>query len=318
MKVTWFGHSKFRLRSSFWIIIEALLLLPDAWARPRVALLTSIATNGEGATAELARAEFEFTDAFRENYELVTQVLANQRDLFQVLTDPTVKGVIWVSHSSAGQCAPDQLGLHPMILDYLGFDVSPIFRTVRPHLRFLGVVGCHSFLALSRIHQVENWELKYPDLQIQGFQGQIELLSGLRAVISEGKKHLLPAQVSAPDEHSRTLEPGLKVRIERDIEQEDGDKNLLAPSARVLLGRTILGVFPSSVKKELQWLDLELPSELASTPFQLVVELGANAKPPADLNLSLGAFRIRSSDFKDGRWSQKQSRSKAALNWLPF
>src|SRR5690606_17770714 len=72
---------------------------------------------------------------------------ADQEDLYQVMTDPSVDVLFWVSHAGFTTLGGKQyqgLGAQNVIIDSRGDNVAPLFQLVNPNLKFLGIIGCNT------------------------------------------------------------------------------------------------------------------------------------------------------------------------------
>ena len=94
---------------------------------------------------------------------------ATARDLRKALDGPDSAVVMWMGHGSrtAANGALDASGLIP---DAERVDVAPLFKSVHPNVRWLGIVGCYSNGILSRF-RADGFYRFNPVLHLEGSDG---------------------------------------------------------------------------------------------------------------------------------------------------
>ncbi|MCM2276945.1 MAG: hypothetical protein NDJ89_02575 [Oligoflexia bacterium] len=203
------GSVRSSVRSLFIFALAFLATRAEAApARPVVALLTSVSTpriwyrpRSWQLPAEL---EKRFRQAYgKSGYELRVYHGAGPRELAEVLQDPAIRGVFWVSHSGSDASTDGEPAQwDDTILDLHGNDVKEVFQRIHPGIRWLGIVGCNS-AAIFETFRSEGFYRDNRLLRIQAFDARIDALPGFAFSLNESVTELGDPVRSQVDQEAR-------------------------------------------------------------------------------------------------------------------
>jgi hypothetical protein len=188
---------------------------------------------------------------------------ADQYDLWSTLQDPTVVGVVWVSHG-AGAFSGAGVGSEGALVDYQAFNVLPALQGIHPNLRFLGVVGCKSQEALEAYLRNHGVYQRNPKLVFQGFEGTIDARQGLHTLMPQAMEVLDQPSVKSGFRGACPVESGYGIRVRRQIShgyasQAEAETDLNSrpvrrriPALRVQQRDQVLHIFPPAWNGALQ------------------------------------------------------------------
>jgi hypothetical protein len=269
----------------------------------------------------LSEYEARFNDFFTpKGFEVVTNRKANLHDLRQALLFSNASAVFWVSHASLAQCSITEMGTPPLIVDFLGFDVSSAMREFSPSVRFFGIVGCNSNDAIQRLEAQYKIAKNYPDLKILGTSSSIEINEGIDFFTRESLSYLslpLPVMHSQQEGHSEGL---IQIDVVRRIPAHLLSKSepIFLPAVSLEIGTRTLVTFPPIIDpKMVQNATVELPKSLLETGKGRISSFYVNAgnmSAFATTPISLGIFEFHWSleAYKHGTWLPRL-RSNGAL-----
>jgi hypothetical protein len=217
----------------------------------------------------------EFAD---QPFKIKTIHYAKQDDLWKVLHDPENIAVFWVSHGGYEPSNIVGISDFAVVVDEFGYDLAPIFNSVHPHLRFLGIIGCLT-------QKVVNFKPN-PLIDVMTFDIKTNPMSGLEKAIARSKVVLRPELLSVKPEIYCHEKKFLPVVISRTIPQDE--TNLRHPPVRIMQKDRVLGVFPTGFPGDIQFLEVELE---AGKSLNLSVSAGSNPMLKTD-EISLGKFEF--------------------------
>lgn len=283
-----------------WLLLSCPLL---ASAKEKIVLVTAIDFWSTGPaytqwyykeyTTKLEKVfKEQFSDA---KYDLQFKHFANQYDVWQILRSSENAAVFIMAHG--GQTTnilnPSQTK-ESVIVDRVGFDMTPIFQGVNPRLRFLGMLGCYSEGTAEKI--------KSETLVVQGVQHKIltyNWIPTLEEMIKTSRKIIDQPRPTTGNACKKSL--GYELEIRRKISLSDLDK--ASPAVRVKVGKKVLGVFPPANPGDESILKVFIPAasgELQNQNFKIVLTTGAQASITRD-DLNLGDFEFHPS-WENAHW----------------
>jgi hypothetical protein len=240
----------------------AFIATPDAKADGKVVLLSSFGSKGK----EL-RLENKLEKIFHRNLgtEFVTKTIhnADQEILFRELNDPSNQAVFWVSHagfqkSRRQKKAEIKSGIapSPMILDYRGDDVSPVFKKNHPNLRLLAVMSCNVDQILFNLETANFLS-----------HGKVSGPNTLKKAISKFKK--LDTHSRDHQDHKLITEPTAQARltIQRAL-PNDAPLNSIR-SLRIMQDGKLLGIIPASLPGETIETDIRMDPQMILKPTEI-------------------------------------------------
>lgn len=269
-----------------WLAFAIFLTIIGERSEAKVVLLTSFEKTREQKIVE---------NSFRKNIkakngqnsvevEIINQ--ATQWELFQVLQDPTLEGIFWVSHGLTAPTPVPGSRILPKLLDYRGDNVAPVFSLASPRLNFLAIIGCNSAAILADI-------------------GVHEMVRG-RSYVSTDRHASATSEIQKAINAFRTLPPQAtpdeilrprfgSLRITRSI-PGDADPARLR-SIRIVVGGQVVGVMAAPIPGTQRE---ELFSVTAGNGFEVKLESGENIQDPKGLGV-WGDVSVDSRDIR-GHW----------------
>lgn len=239
------------------LIIVTLLITPNAQAdQQKIVLLTSI--NTRSLTSIFGKSYFKsyvpkLEEYFRRKFESSRYIIeivnqADQFHLWSALHDPRNVAVFWISHASAGPSGAGSQALISthQVLDYHGFEVTPIFEKVHPNLRFLAVIGCFTESAVGKLPTTSEIDqtIDRPYLRVFTFNHKIEARKGLKQAIAQAKNILDIPEIRLGYPSQCTTDPGYQVQVTRYF--NPAVPTAVRPAARIMMGPIALDAFPKS------------------------------------------------------------------------
>lgn len=117
----------------------------------------------------------KFNDGYsNQNFEVEVSFYPDRFTLWNTLTSPDYVAVFWIGHGSNGKEAK--------LYDGDGFDITELFSTYHPNLRYLALIGCYSKKAFGPLKRkiVKN----NPKLKIINFEDKIQMHESIDLAIS--------------------------------------------------------------------------------------------------------------------------------------
>lgn len=210
--------------------------------------------------------EYEVTSAVgNRDFNVIFKHKANSFDLWEALHFPFNVGVIWISHGEKPQFKLKK----PILADYTGANVEPLFKDIHPNLRFLGIVGCYA----ESIFKNQSFGLTHPGLTVF-FPDRCGLvtLKDLAETVDQALTQLDRDEIKNGFESNCPERVGLKARLHRSVPlpaiqaQIQGQVPALPPPPVLILSQNkILGVLPATSESNI---DVFFP--LAGTQTRVV------------------------------------------------
>lgn len=291
-----------------------------AYAKPKVALMTSIQIREfiQNLSSE-KKIEFERSlDGFPTYFEMLEAQVktyfpselydaeffhnVDQYQVAQVLQSP-YDALFWLSHG--GFCpSRSPSDVSEGIVDRLGFNITPLFLTLNPATRFVGVVSCGSKFIFDKLFELFDFPIP-PQAKWKTFETKVDGKPGLLAVLEAGKTELDRAAREPLATSSPTLIPlvssgsGLFVQIVRECvlapeqqEQALGSAEFIFPALRVESdsGFPIMTLPSCRLGERVEATGWLRSSESSGS---LVVQTGSRFLP-APFEIAMGEFKVTS------------------------
>ncbi len=235
---------------------------------------------------------------------------ADQYDLWSALQDPTVVGVIWVSHG-AGASGTGGIGSEGALVDYQAFNVLPALQGIHPNLRFLGVVGCKSQDALDAYLRNHGVYARNPNLVFRGFEDVVDARQGMHTIMPIALEALDAPAVVGGFQGACPVERGYGIRVQRTVSNGYEDQNDLdasprrrrIPAMRVQIRDRVLHIFPPAWNgaRQVRTVNVSLPEATVSAlELKFLSNVGENYWRP-DRPLEVGTLSIMA-PWTGGLW----------------
>lgn len=278
----------------------------SAATSPRILLLTSI---------ERPRLEKKLERIFirkmkpllKKGWHIETQHRADSYDLHLALTQPSIEGVIWVSHGSfrtirASQAAGGAIAAKPMLLDYRGDDVAPVLTLKSSELKFLSVVGCNSKQILDYQEDVNTSSESLSELESYIPDHKVVAQWALRRASKRAAKFFTTSKTEIHPSSDLTESGKGSLQIKRSIPKNVSIRNLRP--VRIYLGGKLLGILPRSQPGAVQTAQFSIPESVVSLPkgrLKIRIETGQHVETPSS-EIVFGDFEFTSQSL-DQSWS---------------
>jgi hypothetical protein len=158
-----------------------------------------------------------FSDFFEgKGFRVMVRHHASRDDIFRALHAPSVVGLFWVAHSMPnGWSLTPGVDIKPELVDSEGWDVTDVFRTIHPNLRWLGLVACDSDQIVLRMYNENHHFSDAPKLRIAGFSKVIDAKEGLRELLKRSERVLNLPEVRSGYEGECSSQWGYPLKITR-------------------------------------------------------------------------------------------------------
>jgi hypothetical protein len=256
-------------------------------------------------------------EAFAElPYQVEVIHQADAFDLYQALTSPNTKGLIWLSHAAYvdQETIPVGLASESVIVDVEAFDIKQVFQAIRPELEFLSVIACNSSKIIYDVVEDRGVsENLNPNLVVHDFSKKIGARKGLRKTLRVAVERL--AQVDDDSKYEAFTQTGRILSVERiRPELKEGE---FTPALGIFMNDKLTEVLPP----------LEEPEHFVH-PYQLCVPQEILNQDERKLIFSTGTYYGRhltdlvNGDFRigtvEGLWKGFRKPSDRSLFGTTF
>lgn len=244
--------------------------------------------------------EKNFRDFFAERgYSVDVFHFASQALISEALRTTKNQAVFVVAHANESELNAPGLAQRALV-DQYGYDLTGVFKSAHPGLRFLSVIGCNYEKELKRI--TEKYLLPHNlTLATRFFDHKIDGLEGLKSSMEQSVPHL-----TATRNPNCPQSQGYPLKIVRNIQSSANE--VWYPSVRVEMNDHLLGVFPNTISAQAQELTVHIPKN-ASDAQELKILITAGANPNATSGqINLGEFWF-SQPWKGASWTAFSSHS---------
>ncbi len=279
-----------------------------------VLLISSSGVNPEDYLSLSADVTRSFYNEFAADFEIEVINQANQYQLFKALNDELNLGVFWVSHSNSRENIAGT-DFDRKISDSNGVDVSDIFMTSHPRLKWIGVIGCRSFAIFQKLTQENSFQITIPVLYDISFHlkalvfgnplppaGSLVIAANSTLALStiEARRNFKAAKKyfikKTPHDFQKAPQsfPTFSLRIKR-VPKDSGSKSIVA--AQIRLNDHLLYIFPESQRED--EVELKIPLALIEhqSKIDFVVDSGRTVTPNSSRPPHLGEYLFESAEL---------------------
>ncbi len=227
---------------------------------------------------------------YAKEQEIIIKHLATPQDLYQHLSDPEVKALIWVGHAGFSD---NGIAQSRSIIDFKNRDLKSLFQAAHPGLKFLGLVGCRGELFLEEWKE-QGWFKDHASLTTFGRKVRTAARKGLRLAMKDLEGRIESDSTFFDTLPIETTTEDFPVLIER---KNSTDKKM--DSIQILQKKNLVGFLPAS--KEDQYLVAKLKRGSTRFDYKIIADTGFAS--PAPVNPHLGRLTITSqTDALIGSW----------------